>query len=131
RMMKQSGLKFPAEGVSPGKRWTDKLELQNTALGKQVVTTTYTYEGEEVVDGKTLDKIGGSTQIDFGNPPNGVKLTIADQKSTGYILFDNQAGDLVSSKLSMDMSLQIAVGDNELSQNIKTNVDVKVLPEKE
>jgi hypothetical protein len=128
QMMKQSGVQFPEGPVQRGQTWTETAETNSPATGKQVVKTTYTYLGEEEVDGRKLDKIGVALEMEFLGGPEEVKLKVTDQKSNGVLYFDNVAGELVKSTMDQMMKMDIQAGGNAIQQTIETKVNVNQRP---
>jgi hypothetical protein len=128
QMMKESAISFPTEGVRVGDSWTEKVTTKAPVSGTQTVNTTYTYLGEEEVDGRVLDKIGVALKMEFGDAPAEVQLKITEQVSDGALYFDNVAGEFVRSSLNQKMKMDVTAGDNAIKQTIETDVKVTNRP---
>ncbi len=128
QMIKQSSVDFPEEGVQQGQSWSTVVETKTPSTGTQIVTTKYTYEGEENVDGTVLDKIAMTIDLQFAEAPGDVQLTITDQKSGGFLYFDNSAGEMVKSNIQQVMSMDVNAGGNEIKQVLETEVNVTNKP---
>jgi hypothetical protein len=128
QMMKESAVNFPLEGVRSGQSWTETLTMKTPVSGTQTVNTTYTYLGEEEVDGRVLDKIGIALTMEFGDVPAEVQLKITEQDSNGVLYFDNVAGEFVRSNLTQKMKMDVTAGENAIKQTIETDVKVTNRP---
>ena len=99
QMLTQAATTFPTTPVDQGDTWTNSFALDGP-LGKQNVETKYSYEGEETVDGKVLDKIGLVIKMNFGKLENpmlaGATVKIKKQDSKGAMYFDNTRGQMAS-----------------------------------
>ena len=133
QMLTQAATTFPTTPVDQGDTWTNSFALDNP-LGKQNVETKYSYEGEETVDGKVLDKIGLVIKMNFGKLENpvlaGATVKIKKQDSKGTMYFDNTRGQMASSQIDQNMEMEITVGDNTISQVLKMKINVTITDKK-
>jgi hypothetical protein len=127
QLLSQGAMVLPKEALEPGQQWTTSVEMNNPMVGKQTVNTTYTYEGTKDVGGTTYDVFRPSIQMNFGGE-GAMQMSIKEQKSTGEILFNREAGRLHSTTLNQDMTMGMNVGGQVLEQKIHQQVDVKVTP---
>jgi uncharacterized protein DUF6263 len=110
---------LPEKAVNKGDTWNRKLESSLGPLGTILTTHTYTYDGPEMKDGKTLHKISVSSTFSYAPPKSATpgfqfeitKGELQTEKATGTILFDAEAGRLVSSQSNMKIkgTLTIAI----------------------
>jgi hypothetical protein len=128
QMIKQSSVDFPEEGVQQGTSWSTVVETKTPSTGTQVVTTKYTYQGEENVEGRVLDKIAMTIDLQFADAPGEVQLKVTDQKSGGALYFDNSAGEMVKSSVEQLMSMDVNAGGNAIKQTLETKVNVTNKP---
>ncbi|HMF13853.1 MAG TPA: hypothetical protein VKE94_16155 [Gemmataceae bacterium] len=122
----------------PEKTWTREVNTPMGPLGDLAIKNTYTAEGAEQVDGKTLEKITYDSAISY-SPPNAQAPGVAqsafrvvkgelkrDDKNKGTIQFDAAAGRLVTMnqqiKLKGKLSLLVQGSriDAEVDQDQKT-----------
>lgn len=129
-LVKQASHAFPNEPVKKGDSWTAKTESPIPQLGKMVADLTLTYAGPEQVDGKTLERIDVEMNMKLTPKEAGAaaKITLKDQKSSGTLYFDNAAGRLSHSKIVQNMVLEIAFGEQGISQDIVQTATVRLTP---
>jgi hypothetical protein len=129
---------LPAGPAKPGDKWGEdrKVEAPYGPLGSFTVTKTYTYEGKDTINGKSVDKITFTgtavytppKTADAGAMPFQVvkgELKADDIKGTMY--FDADAGRLVGSEAAMRIkgSLTITVSGTNLDTEMQEDVAVK------
>jgi hypothetical protein len=120
KMMSQSALVLPEKQPQPGEQSSTKTELNLPTGGKQLVETTYRYEGTKEVDGVICAVFQPTLKMTYEgeNQPK-----IKEQESTGEILFNIEAGRLHSSKLDQSMAMEQATGmQMKLDQSIAVEV---------
>lgn len=90
-----SSVVFAPGTVVKGKSWTHK-SVSQAPEGKLNTENVYTLEDPVTQDGVTLQKIALSPTITVEANPQ-AKMTVKSMKSTGFVLFDNNAGRVVES----------------------------------
>jgi hypothetical protein len=122
KMMSQSALVLPEKAPTEGEQSATKVELNAPMGGKQIVETTYRYEGTRDVDGATCAVFRPTLKMSYegGNQPN-----IKEQESSGEILFNVDAGRLHSSKLDQKMVMEQGAG---MQMKIGQSIAVEVKP---
>jgi hypothetical protein len=129
-MVAQGALVLPAEPVTPGQKWSSKTAVNHPVAGNQTVETTFTFEGTRNIDGATYAVIRPSLAMNLvGNPT--MKLTVKDQKTSGEVLFDVEAGRLHSMSIDQDMKLEIGVAGQSMPGTVHQKVEVQVTPKSE
>jgi hypothetical protein len=120
RMISQSALVLPENAPQAGDDWTTKVELKHPLGGKQIVETTYTYEGTKDVEGVTYAVFRPNLKMGFeGNE----QAKVTAQESSGEILFNIAAGRLHSSVLDQNVTMEQGGGiQAKIDQSIKVNV---------
>ena len=123
-----------------GETWTTKVEMNNPAVGKQTVETTYTYDGTKEVDGTTYAVIKPQLKMDFESKPAEaaegqpkppvpqLSMKIAEQSSDGEVLFNIEKGRLYSTTLQQKVTIDATVNGQTMQQKIDQKIDVKVTP---
>lgn len=127
QMIMQASLVLPEEALTKGHEWSNKVEMNNPMVGKQTVETTYVYDGTKDVGGTTYDVFRPSIKMGFEGQGT-MKISVKKQTSSGEILFNGEAGRLHSSKLVQDLTMDMMVSGQALSQEIHQAVDVMVNP---
>jgi hypothetical protein len=120
KMLSQSALVLPEKQPQPGEQSSTKTEVNLPTGGKQIVETTYRYDGTKDIDGITCAVFQPTLKMAYegDNQPK-----IKEQESTGEILFNIEAGRLHSSKLDQSMAMEQAAGmQMKLNQSIAVEV---------
>ena len=100
-------LKFPNKTIDVGENWTAQYDLDMPPFGKLTVSTTYQYLGEEIVNGKKLDRIKATTAVKAAEGLSNSGLKLKSQESTGMIWFDNTRGIIDHSEFKQEMSMSV------------------------
>jgi Family of unknown function (DUF6263) len=138
---------LPAGPVKTGDKWGQdkKAEAPLGPLGSFTLTRTYTYDGKENYDGKSVDKISFTGTATYTPPKTGeasplpFQVTKGDLKADdmkGTLYFDPAAGRVVASETSLRLKGNVSITvsgtpiDTEMQQDqtVKTRVLDK-LPE--
>jgi hypothetical protein len=122
KMMSQSALVLPENAPQAGEQSDTKVEMSAPFGGKQIIDTTYRYDGTKDVDGVTCAVFQPTLKMAYEgeNQPK-----IKEQESSGEILFNVDAGRLHSSKLNQKMTLEQAAG---MLMKINQTIAVEVKP---
>jgi hypothetical protein len=124
KQMTGLGLTLAEKPVAKDDTWSRDASVAMPMLGAMKTTTKYRYDGTETRDGKELDKIACTMQMDIVPPkdqPAAVQAKIGDQKTEGTIYFDNQAGRLVECKMTSKITMTVDVAGQHL--DIQTTLD--------
>ncbi len=100
-------LKFPMKAIDVGENWNSQYELEMPPFGKLIVSTTYQYLGEEIVNGTKLDRIKATTAVKAADGSSNSGLKLKSQESTGMIWFDNTRGLIDHSEFRQEMSMSV------------------------
>jgi hypothetical protein len=143
KMISQGALVLPKDPPKEGDTWATKVEMNNPAVGKQTVETTYEYQGTKDVDGTTYAVIKPQLKMDFESKPSEaptpgepqqpapqqqVSMKIGEQSSDGEVLFNIEKGRLYSTTLQQKVTIDATVGGQAMQQKIDQKIDVKVVP---
>jgi hypothetical protein len=128
KMVTQAEFAMP-EKLEPNDQWTQKMEMQLPGIGKQIAETTYKYEGAKEIDGKEYEVFTPSLDIRYEG--GATTVNVGDQKSTGQILFDREAGRLEKSELKQNMTLTLTAGGQSIEQKLEQTIEMKYVPEGE
>lgn len=127
-LVQRGSLVLPTE-LKEGTEWTSKVEMDNAAVGKQTVETTYKYAGSREQDGATMEVFKPTMTMGFGGEGKAGKVEIAKQDSSGEILFNRNAGRLEQSTLKQDMEMNVNEGAQQAKLTINQTVELKWMPE--
>jgi hypothetical protein len=132
RQMTGQGMAMLAEkAVAQGETWTRDATVDMPTLGAMKIATQYRYEGTEKRDGKELDKITSTMQMDVAPPkdkPLPFQMKIGDQKTEGTIYFDSEAGRIVEMKTQSKMTITVDVPGQKVEQQMTMNQTLRLAP---
>jgi hypothetical protein len=96
------------------------MEVDAPLGGKQIVETTYHFEGMKEIDGVRYAVIRPALKVSFaGNE----QMTVKEQESNGEILFNVEAGRLHSSSLEQTLTMTQPSGlESRIDQTIKVTI---------
>jgi hypothetical protein len=100
---------LPADELSLGDSWAETQVAPWRDLADALkITFSYTYQGEEEIDQRLLDKIVVQVHWDVQPTPAAPRqLSIDRQASRGVIHFDGQAGHLARAEFSHDLGVRV------------------------
>lgn len=97
QLLAQAAVELPEAAVSTDINWTASVTT-DSPLGTLKQDKTYTVAAQEEADGKTLERINLSGQLAIETSEQSPsKSKLVDQALSGTMLFDSEAGRLVSS----------------------------------
>lgn len=118
KMISQGSLVLPEKAPKEGDEWSTQVEVNNPQGGKQIVETTYKYEGTKDVEGVTHAEFQPTVKMNF----EGAQVKITEQTSDGEILFNVAEGRLDSSKLEQHVTIEQPGGQTKIDQEISVTV---------
>jgi Family of unknown function (DUF6263) len=129
QMTTQGMLSLPEKAVADGATWTSASESKNPILGKQKMTTDYTYQGTETRDGQELEKIATKLTMKFEPPADApAKVEVKDQDTKGMILFDGVKGRISESSSKSKMKMEITVMGMTIDEDMTVDVKMTLAP---
>jgi hypothetical protein len=110
RLLPDVNWTLPEDELSLGYSWAEtQLAPWRDIADAIKVTTSYTYQGEEEVEQRQLDKIVVQARWDVQPTPAAPRpLSIERQASSGVIYFDEQAGYLARAEFSHDLGVRVS-----------------------
>jgi hypothetical protein len=136
RLLVRAFVLLPDQAVAKGKPWQQVTELKRysfdnrTNANKEYATikteSTYTWEGNSEVGGKSLDRIAIKTKSSIQPDESFAKISIGDQSGDGSALFDAGAGQLVDNALKQQTNLAISVGSTSVDERIEQTTSLKL-----
>ena len=113
QMMTQASLLMPGGDMKPGDEWERKIEMPLGQLSKVPAVSTFKlkFEGMEEREGKQLAMIsvGGSVSMG-GEGEEAPPISLESKKMEGVMFFDAELGQLVESKMEMDLEMGLPAG---------------------
>jgi hypothetical protein len=122
---------FPEGALAVGENWVQKVETVLPSLPTRCTwQTQYTYTGIEEGEGATpLEKFRLACQLIIESAAEAPQMEIQTQASDGELLFDEQAGYLVSSWLNHSLTLYLTQpGVEPMRTRISSSVQVQFAP---
>lgn len=130
---------FPKTALRPGEPW-DRTEIMDIGGGQTLTfLRKYEYVGTTEENGKTLDKLSvkaSTISYQMDNPTSPIQLGKSDLKiasSDGTILFDREAGRIVSSdvksRITGDLTLIINGKDLPSTLDLTIGTGTKMVPD--
>jgi hypothetical protein len=123
-LIRRSAFELP-EALDEGAEWHTSEMIKLADLGDQAISTTYRYEGPKDVDGVSYDAFAPTIEILFSGGDADVR--IANQESSGEVLFNRDAGRLESSTLNHKLTLAITQAGKTVNQTIDQTTEMKWL----
>ena len=120
-----SSLQFPNKLVNVGDTWQKQFDLDMRTFGKLIVSTTYQYLGEELVEGQTLDKIRATTAMRASDPKDNSGLKLSQQESAGTIWFNNAQGCIDHCEYKQGMSMDVQQAGQQIKQIVNQDLKLK------
>lgn len=123
----------PGKPVNKGDRWQSKMAISMGPLGQFGADQHYTYEGQ-VKDAASISMKGdfrflpGKEDANAALPFRITKANIATKRAKGAILFDTNAGRMVSQEMDVHLAgpMTIAVKGQEAEMTMDMEMTVKL-----
>jgi hypothetical protein len=122
KTMNQAIPLLPAEAVKPGATW-NRVLTSKTPFGGMKIEQTLAYKGLNNRDGKMLAEITIKPNITVAAD---AKVKLKEQEGKGTAFFDPESGRMVELTATQTMSLEISVGGQEVTQDIRQSVSLKL-----
>ncbi len=131
KMISKSVFVLPKDAPKQGEASKTSVQLTNNDGDKQVVESSYTYEGTKDVDGVTLAVFKPQLTLSFADGGGAGKSTIEQQSSDGEALFDIAKGRLRSMKLEQHVTINSTSAGQPAQEKLDQTIDVQVSPRTE
>jgi len=130
-MMSKMSPVLPDQAIKKGFSWESSVETPAPPFGTMKIKTKYTYEGTEQKNNKTLDKFGLVMAIDMQIKEGaGASLKVQDQKSSGTMYFDSEAGYFVENVITQQMTIAGQSAGQAFTQKLNTVTRLTTAPAK-
>ncbi len=126
-LLQSSPPSFPEGPIEPGKSWSPKPTRLPVPAASLIMEKTFTYRGPDPKSPNLLlVDIGAKAKIE---PVEGVdiKLTIRNQDGKGTLVFDGQAGHVVSIRLTQTLDLSIVQMGQSMDQSTEMNTSMSLM----
>jgi hypothetical protein len=127
-LLRSSPPPFPEGPVEPGKSWSSKQLRFPTPMGTMVLDNRFTFQGPDPKSPK-LALVGVEGKVTL-EPAEGSGLTaqIRKQESKGNLVFDTDAGRIVSTRSTQTIDLAISLMDQKFEQTNETTSTMTLAP---
>lgn len=96
------GVILPKDAIEKGKSWNHKADMKMPA-GTATVDTKYTYDGPM----GDFEKILVKPKMSIDGAKAGFTMKTNEEKSKGYVLFDNKMGRIAESQVTQAMQMTV------------------------
>jgi hypothetical protein len=135
KMVTQGLMPLPKD-PKPGQKWMSKLESDIPKGGKQIIETTYIYEGAKEIDGTRFAVIKQVQKFDSLPPPEGAtaatgqaaNMKVVEQSSDGEVLFNIEAGRLHSMSVHNDITVDAIANGKPIQPKIEQKIVLRLVP---
>lgn len=131
KMISKSVFVLPKDAPKQGEASKTSVQLTNNDGDKQVVESSYTYEGTKDANGVTLAVFKPQLTLSFADGGGAGKSTIEQQSSDGEALFDIAKGRLRSMKLEQHVTINSTSAGQPAQEKLDQIIDVQVSPRTE
>ena len=124
-LLQQNAITFPENAeLAPGEAWASSMTIEMPLLGALTAEKAYRYEEEREEDNARLAVFIPQVQLTVAGASSDQtpEVRIKEQKSSGEVVFNRDAGRLQSTKLVQSLSVSYGVGDQSAEQSIKQTV---------
>ncbi len=129
QMFNQSGVIMPAAPVGLGQQWTSTNEVQ-TPAGRMIFNSMLTYRGMQDYEGGRYARIDLKPSVRMvADPKSPVRVTVQSADGSGAILFDQQRGHVLRTKLSSRMVMDVTQLGQSVEQTIDQSVSMQYVPQ--
>ena len=125
QLIKNASPVFPDKPVAVGESWKQESSTaMPNGVGNMKIDSTYTYKGPEDMDGKTLDKIDITMEMQFEAPEGSpIKIEITSQNTKGNMYFDSVNGHTHKIDIDQNMVMAVTAGPQTVDQTIHSRTE--------
>jgi len=122
-LLRQSATVLPEKPVDSGATWSVPA-TSKSPLGPIKLLHKYTYLGTEERGGRQLEKISAHTTLELEEPKG--KPQLKEQKHSGVLYFDAQAGRFVETEISQELTTEAPYRDTVVRAKATSTLQMKV-----
>ncbi|HEX4412682.1 MAG TPA: DUF6263 family protein, partial [Lacipirellulaceae bacterium] len=126
KMISKSVFVLPKDAPKKGDVTKTSVELTNKDGEKQIVESSYTYEGTKDIDGETYAIFKPQLTLSFADGGQAAKSSVAQQSSDGEALFNIAKGRLRSMKLEQHVTINSSSANQPVQQKLDQKIEVEV-----
>ena len=125
QLIKNASPVFPDKPVAVGESWDQESSTaMPNGVGEMKIDSTYTYKGTEEMDGKTLDKIDITMEMEFEAPEGSpISIEITSQDTKGKMYFDSVNGHTYKIDVDQNMVMAVTAGPQTVDQTIRSRTE--------
>lgn len=131
KMISKSAFVLPKDIPKKGETSKTSVVMDNQSGDKQVVETSYTYDGTKDVDGTVFAVFKPQLTMSYADANRTVKPSIGQQSSEGEVLFNIPKGRLKSMKLEQHVTINSNSPSQPAQQKLDQKIEVEVSPRAE
>jgi hypothetical protein len=125
-LMQSSPPPFPLTPLDAGKSWSSKPVKMSVPQGSLVIDKVFTFQGPDPKDPKLI-LIGMESRVTL-EPAENVSAKIRSQEGKGSLIFDSEAGRIVSSRGTQKTNMLMASMGQELEQTTEMTSTMMLEP---
>jgi hypothetical protein len=125
-LMQSSPPPFPETPLDPGKSWSSKPAKRSVPQGSLVIDKVFTFQGPDPKDPKLM-LIGMESRVALEPAENGT-AKIRSQEGKGSLIFDSEAGRVVSSHGTQKTELLMSSMGQEIDQTTDMTSSMSLVP---
>jgi len=131
KMISKSAFVLPKDVPKKGETSKTSVVMDNQSGDKQIVETSYTYDGTKDVDGTNYAVFKPQLIMSYADKDRAGKLSIAQQSSDGEVLFNVPKGRLKSMRLEQHVTINSNSANHPAQQKLDQKIQVEVSPRSE
>ncbi len=125
-LIEKSVLRLPEVAPAKDVSWKQVFESPIPRIGTQSAETTFSFAGNEKLDGKNVAKITAATELTFEPAENAqADLEITKQESSATFYFDPAAGRMIKASGTQLTALELS-GPRDLTQELKETTTMRM-----
>jgi hypothetical protein len=128
KMISKSAFVLPKDVPKKGDVTKTSVTMDNQAGDKQIVETSYTYDGTKDIDGTSFAVFKPQLTMSYADKDRTGKPSIAEQNSDGEVLFNVPKGRLKSMKLEQHVTINSGSPTQPAQQKLEQKIEVEVSP---
>jgi hypothetical protein len=127
--LRQSSAVLPEKPVQMGESWNVVTQTASP-LGLVKQASTYTYDGTESRDDRTLEKIKveSTLTLDKQQDPSSPKIVLKEQQQSGTLYFDPAAGRFVDSEITQKLTTETPYREMIIRTKASSTMQMKITP---
>lgn len=125
KLIKNASPVFPDRELGEGESWSqESLTPMQGGMGAMKIDSTYTYTGQENVDGKMLDVVDMDMKMGFEMPEDSpTRMELTDQKTSGKMYFDSVKGHTSKIRVEQTITMDVTMESQSITQTMTNRTE--------